>query len=109
MNVCIYLGRRIVGKYSRAASGNKRQGSVRIRVDLDPFFFYEQLFVLWSTSMSNFEAGSYFYFWLMGAKITVYLLDRMIAGYELVIVPHLVLGLLGKVHSCSLAEASNNT
>lgn len=103
--MCKYLGRRLVGKYSRATSGNKGQGSVRIRVDLKPFFpIYEQLFVLWNTRMSHFEARSYFYFWFMGARISVYCLDRMIAGHERVIVPPFVLGLLGKVHSVLLQK-----
>lgn len=43
MRVCVYLRGGIVGTDSKAISGNKGQGGVRISVDLDLFFsfFYE--------------------------------------------------------------------
>lgn len=40
----------------------------------------------------------------MGVRITVHYMDGVIAGHEVVIDPHLVLDLLGKVHPCTPAE-----
>lgn len=89
----MYLWGGRVGKHQKATPGNKGQGGVRIRVDLDPFFplFCEQIFVVWSTRMSNVEARRFFHFWLRGARITVHCSDGVIAGHELGIDRHLVL------------------